>query len=150
MAETGFVEGQNIAIDFRWAHGDYDRLPGLTSDSIKQNPAGLVGVGGDDSALVAAKATNTIPVVFGMGGDPVKRGIVDNFNHPGGNITGYTLWTSEMESKRLGLLRELLPGVALIGVLVNPRFYPTMQELDDLENCGQISQSAAVRGASGR
>jgi len=133
LAETGFVEGQNVAIDFRWARGDYDRLPALTADLVKQKVAVLVGVGGDVSALVAAKATTAIPTVFGMGGDPVKAGIVANFNRPGGNVTGFTLWTNEMESKRLGLLRELLPGVAQIGVLINPHFPAAAQELEDLE-----------------
>jgi putative ABC transport system substrate-binding protein len=93
----------------------------------------VVGVGGDVSAAAATKATKTIPVVFGMGGDPVKAGMVASFNRPGGNVTGYTVWTSEMESKRLGLLRELVPGVPLIGILVNPQFPPTVQELEDLE-----------------
>ena len=93
----------------------------------------LVGVGGDVSAVVATKATRTIPVVFGMGGDPVKAGLVASFNRPGGNVTGYTVLTSEMESKRLGLMRELVPGVSLIGILVNPKFPPTVQELADLE-----------------
>jgi putative tryptophan/tyrosine transport system substrate-binding protein len=133
LAETGFVEGQNIAIEFRWADGDYDRLPALADDLVNRRVAVLVAVGGDVSAVVASKATKTIPVVFGMGGDPVKAGMVASFNRPGGNVTGYTLWTSEMESKRLGLLRELAPGVPLIGILVNPRFPPTVQELDDLE-----------------
>jgi putative tryptophan/tyrosine transport system substrate-binding protein len=133
LAETGFVEGQNIAIEFRWALGDYDRLPALAADLVSHRVAVLVAVGGDVSAVVASKATKTIPVVFGMGGDPVKAGMVASFNRPGGNVTGYTLWTSEMESKRLGLLRELIPGVPLIGILINPRFPPTVQELDDLE-----------------
>jgi putative tryptophan/tyrosine transport system substrate-binding protein len=133
LADTGFVDGQNVAIEFRWAYGDYDRLPALAADLIKQKIAVLVGVGGDVSALVAAKATKTIPVVFGMGGDPVKAGMVSSFNRPGGNVTGYTIWTNEMESKRLGLIRELVPGVAVIGVLVNPRFPPTEQESKDLE-----------------
>ena len=133
LAETGFVEGQNIAIEFRWADGDYDRLPALAADLVNRRVAVLVAVGGDVSAVVASKATKTIPVVFGMGGDPVKAGMVASFNRPGGNVTGYTLWTSEMESKRLGLLRELIPGVPLIGILINPRFPPTVQELDDLE-----------------
>src|ERR1700761_100581 len=124
LAATGFVDGNNIAIDFRWANGDYDRLPALAADLVKHKVAVLVGVGGDVSAIVAAKATTTIPVVFGMGSDPVKAGIVANFNRPGGNVTGFTLWTSEMESKRLGLLRELVPGVARIGVLINPPFPP--------------------------
>ena len=133
LAETGFVGGQNIAIEFRWADGDYDRLPALAADLVNRRVAVLVAVGGDVSAVVASKATKTIPVVFGMGGDPVKAGMVASFNRPGGNVTGYTLWTSEMESKRLGLLRELVPGTPLIGILINPRFPPTVQELDDLE-----------------
>jgi len=133
LAEEGFVERQNIAIEFRWADGDYDRLPALAADLVNRRVAVLVAVGGDVSAVVASKATKTIPVVFGMGGDPVKAGMVASFNRPGGNVTGYTLWTSEMESKRLGLLRELVPGTPLIGILINPRFPPTVQELDDLE-----------------
>jgi putative ABC transport system substrate-binding protein len=137
MAESGFVDGQNVTIEFRWANGDYDRLPALVADLVNRKVAVLVGVGGDVSAIAAAKATTTIPVVFGMGGDPVKTGIVASFNRPGGNVTGYTIWTNEMESKRLGLLRELVPAIAVIGVLVNPRFPPTAQELDDLESAAK-------------
>jgi putative tryptophan/tyrosine transport system substrate-binding protein len=133
LADAGFIEGQTVKIEYRWANGDYDKLPALAADLVNRKVAVLVGVGGDVSAVVAAKATKTIPVVFGMGGDPVKAGLVVSFSRPGGNVTGYTLWTSEMESKRLGLLRELVPGVSLIGVLVNPRFPPTEQELLDLE-----------------
>jgi putative tryptophan/tyrosine transport system substrate-binding protein len=88
---------------------------------------------GDASAVVATKATKTIPVVFGMGSDPVKAGLVASFNRPGGNVTGYTLWTNQMESKRLGLLRELVPGVPLIGILVNPRSPLAEQDLQELE-----------------
>src|SRR5207302_772561 len=83
---------------------------------------------GDPSAIAAKRATSTIPIVFGMGGDPIKAGLVDSFNRPGANLTGYTLWTNEMESKRVGLLRELVPGVALIGVLLNPKFAPAAQQ----------------------
>ena len=133
LADSGFVEGQNVAIEFRWAYGDYDRSPALAADLVRRGVAVLVGVGGDVSAVAATKATKTIPVIFGMGGDPVKAGMVTSFNHPGGNATGYTVWTSEMESKRLGLLRELVPGVPLIGILVNPQFPATVQELEDLE-----------------
>jgi putative ABC transport system substrate-binding protein len=133
LAENGFVEGQTVAIEFRWAHGDYDRLPTLAAELVSRKVAVLVGVGGDVSAIVATKATRTIPVVFGMGGDPVKTGLVASFNRPGGNVTGYTLRTSEMESKRLGLMRDLVPVVSLIGILVNPQFPPTVQELADLE-----------------
>jgi putative ABC transport system substrate-binding protein len=133
LAESGFVEGQTVAIEFRWADGDYDRLPALAADLVSRKVAVLVGVGGDVSAVVATKATRTIPVVFGMGGDPVKAGLVASFNRPGGNVTGYTVLTSEMESKRLGLMRELVPGVSLIGILVNPQLPATVQELADLE-----------------
>lgn len=133
LVETGFVEGQSVAIEYRWAHGDYDRLPALATDLIGRGVAVLVAVGGDVSAVTAKQATATIPVVFGMGGDPVKAGLVASFNRPGGNVTGFTLWTNEMESKRLGLLRELVPGVPLIGILVNSRFPPAAQAIDDLE-----------------
>jgi putative tryptophan/tyrosine transport system substrate-binding protein len=149
LTEMGFVEGQTVAIDFRWAHGDYDRLPSLAADLVSRKVAVLVGVGGDVSAVAATKATETIPVVFGMGGDPVKAGMVASFNRPGGNATGYTLWTSEMESKRLGLLRELVAGVRLIGVLVNPQFPPTEQELQDLEPAAKaVSQLLFVARAN--
>jgi putative ABC transport system substrate-binding protein len=148
LAETGFVEGQTVAIEFRWAHGDYNRLPALAADLASRKVTVLVGVGGDVSAVAATKATKTIPVVFGMGGDPVKAGIVASFNRPGGNATGYTLWTSEMESKRLGLLRELVPGVRLAGVLVNPQFPPTERELEDLEPAAKaVSQQLFVARA---
>jgi len=149
LAETGFVEGKNIAIDFRWADGDYDRLPALTADLVSHKVAVLVGVGGDVSALAAAKATTTIPVVFGMGSDPLKAGIVASFNRPGGNVTGFTLWTSEMESKRLGSLRELVPGVARIGVLINPRFPPAVQEAEELQaDAKSVAQQLFVVGAN--
>src|ERR1700746_3659773 len=133
LADEGFIEGQTVKIEYRWANGDYDKLPALAADLGDHNVAVLLAVGGEVSAAVAAKATKTIPVVFGVGSDPVKAGLVASFSRPGGNVTGFTLWTNEMESKRLGLLRELVPGVALIGVLVNPSFPPTEQELLDLE-----------------
>src|SRR5271169_568542 len=133
LAEAGFFDGQNLKIEFRWAQGDYDLLPALAADLVGRGVSVLVGVGGDVSAITATRATATIPVVFGMGGDPVKAGLVASFNRPGGNVTGFTLWTNEMESKRLGLLRELVPAVQLIGVLVNPKFPPSVQQLGDLD-----------------
>jgi putative ABC transport system substrate-binding protein len=149
LAETGFVEGQTVTIEFRWAHGDYDRVPALAADLVSRKIAVLVGVGGDVSALAAKKATATIPVVFGMGDDPVKAGLVASFNRPDGNVTGFTLWTSEMESKRLGLLREMVPAVQLIGVLVNPKFPPSSHELSDLELAAKgIGQRLFVASAN--
>jgi putative tryptophan/tyrosine transport system substrate-binding protein len=149
LADAGFIEGQTVKIEYRWANGDYDKLPALAADLVNRKVAVLVGVGGDVSAAVAAKATKTIPVVFGMGSDPVKAGLVASFNRPGGNVTGFTLWTNEMESKRLGLLRELVPGVPLIGILVNPRFPPTEQELLDLEPAAKaVNQQLFVARAN--
>ena len=132
LGETGFVEGQTIIIEYRWARGDYDRLPALAADLVGRGVVLLVALGGDTSPLAAKKAAVTIPVVFGMGGDPVKAGIVASFNRPGGNFTGFTVWTNEMEVKRLSLVRELVPGVPLVGILANPRFPPTARELEDL------------------
>jgi putative tryptophan/tyrosine transport system substrate-binding protein len=149
LAETGFVEGQTVTIEFRWANGDYDRLPALAADLVSRKVAVLVGVGGDVSALAAKKATATIPVVFGMGADPVKAGLVASFNRPGGNATGFTLLTSEMESKRLGLLREIVPAVQLIGILVNPKFPSSSQELNDIELAAKgIGQRLFVASAN--
>ena len=149
LAETGFVEGQTVTIEFRWANGDYDRLPALAADLVSRKVAVLVGVGGDVSALAAKKATATIPVVFGMGADPVKAGLVASFNRPSGNATGFTLLTSEMESKRLGLLREIVPAVQLIGILVNPKTPSSSQELNDLELAAKgIGQRLFVASAN--
>ena len=132
LADTGFIEGQTVKIEYRWANGDYDKLPALAADLVSQKVAVLVGVGGDVSAAAAAQATKTIPVVCGMGGDPVKAGLVASFRRPGSNVTGFTLWTTEIGSKQLGLLRQLAPGVPLIGILVNPPVPASEQELQDL------------------
>jgi ABC-type uncharacterized transport system substrate-binding protein len=149
LANEGFIEGQTIKIEYRWANGDYDKLPALAADLVDHNVAVLVAVGGDVSAAVAAKATKTIPVVFGIGSDPVKAGLVASFSRPGGNVTGFTLWTIEMESNRLALLRELVPGVPLIGVLVNPRFPPAEQGLLNLEPAAKaVNQKLFVARAN--
>jgi putative ABC transport system substrate-binding protein len=108
LREQGFVEGKNFAIEFRWARGDYERLPTLAAELVALRVDVLAAVGGDHSAAAAKQATSTIPVVFGVGGDPIKSGLVDSFSHPGGNLTGYTLLTSQMETKRVGLLHELV------------------------------------------
>jgi putative ABC transport system substrate-binding protein len=120
LKESGFVEGQNVAIEFRWAEGQYDRLPAMAADLVSRKVSVITAVGGDPSPLAAKQATSTIPIVFGMGSDPVSAGLVESFSRPGGNVTGVTLLTNLMEPKRLGLLRDLVPGVSLIGVLLNP------------------------------
>jgi putative ABC transport system substrate-binding protein len=149
LGETGFAEGQNVAIEFRWANGQYDRLPALAADLVSHRVTVLVGVGGDVSAVAAKRATAMIPVVFGMGSDPIKAGLIESLNRPGGNATGFTLLTNEMEPKRLGLLRDLVPQASVFGVLVNPKFPPAIHELKDLEEAARtIRQKLFVANAS--
>jgi putative ABC transport system substrate-binding protein len=149
LRETSFIEGQNISVEYRWALGQYDRLPALASDLVRRGVTVLVGVGGDVSAIAAKQATSTIPIVFGMGGDPIKAGLVNSFNRPGGNATGFTLLTNEMEPKRVGLLHELVPGIPLIGALLNPNFPPAVRQLQDIEEATRtINQKLFVAKAS--
>src|SRR5262249_38931654 len=110
LAEGGYAEGQNLVIEFRWARGQYDLLPAMAAELVGRPVAVLTTAGGEPSALAARRATSTIPIVFGVGGDPVSVGLVESFSRPGGNATGVTLLTNLMEPKRLGLLRELVPG----------------------------------------
>ena len=133
LAEAGFIEGQTIAIEFRWAQGDYSRLPVLARELVSRKTGVLVAVGGDASAIAAKQATSIMPIVFGIGGDPVTAGLVERFNRPGGNATGFTLLTAEMDAKRLSLLQELMPSVPLVGALLNPSFPTAMRQLKELE-----------------
>jgi putative ABC transport system substrate-binding protein len=137
LKEDGFVEGQNVAIEFRWAHGQYDRLPAMAADLVSRRVDVLTAIGGDPSPRAAKRATSTIPIVFGMGGDPVSDGLVESFNRPGGNVTGVTLMTNLMEPKRFGLLRDLVPGVPLVGVLLNPSFAPSARQLQQIEEAAR-------------
>jgi ABC-type uncharacterized transport system substrate-binding protein len=148
LRETGYLEGETISVEYRWADGDYDRLPGFASDLLGRNVLVLVAVGGDPSAVAAKQATSSVPIVFGMGGDPVKAGLVASFNRPGGNATGFTLLTNQMEPKRVGLLHELVPSVSLLGALINPSFPPAARQLEDIENATRsINQSLFVARA---
>jgi len=137
LAEAGFIEGQTIAIEFRWAQGDYSRLPVLAGELVSRKTGVLVAVGGDASAIAAKQATSIMPIVFGMGGDPVTAGLVESFKHPGGNATGFTLLTNEMDAKRLSLLQELMPSVPLVGALLNPNFPTAMRQLKELEEAAR-------------
>ena len=120
LKQAGYVDGQNIAIEFRWADGHYDRLPALAMDLVRERVAVIAALGGQASALAAKAATSTIPVVFDTGEDPVKIGLVASFSKPGGNVTGINILTNEIEAKRLGLLHELIPTALTIAVIGHP------------------------------
>jgi putative ABC transport system substrate-binding protein len=121
LGETGFVEGRNVMVEFRFAYNDNARLPELVADLVRRRVAVIVTLGSTPAALAAKAATTSIPVVFSVGTDPVEFGLVASFNHPGGNVTGISSMNSELAAKRLGLLLELLPNVQRFAVLVNPR-----------------------------
>jgi putative tryptophan/tyrosine transport system substrate-binding protein len=120
LSETGYVEGQSVVIEYRWAEDQYNRLPELTADLIRHHVNVIVTMFTTSAALAAKATTTTIPIVFSIGDDPVKHGLVASLSRPGGNATGINFFSSEVTAKRLGLLRELLPKATRIGVLVNP------------------------------
>lgn len=120
LREAGFVEGQNLAIAFRWAEGHYDRLPALAAELVGLRVALLFAAGGPPSALAAKAATSTIPVVFSAASDPVRLGLVASLSRPGGNITGMSTLTTHLGPKGVELLKELVPKAAVMAYLVNP------------------------------
>ena len=127
LSANGFIEGQNVTIEYRWARGQYDRLPTLAAELASSHLSVLVATGGEPSLLAAKQAAPSTPIVFTTGGDPVKSGMVQSLSHPGGNMTGISLLTTAPEAKRLGLLGELLPSATTLGVLIDPNY----QQADD-------------------
>src|SRR5262249_9782144 len=136
LKQVGYVEGENLAVEYRWANGVHDRLPALAAELSQRGVAAIVAAGNE--ALIATKATtSTIPVVFALGDDPVRLGFVDRLNRPGGNITGVTFETTELAAKRVELLRELKPDIAMIGYLMNPNSVGSDVELKEVQRAAQ-------------
>jgi putative tryptophan/tyrosine transport system substrate-binding protein len=138
LGEAGYVEGRNVAIEYRWAGGQYDRLPALAADLVRRQAAVIVAGGGAVTARAARAATATIPIVFSMGDDPVKLGFVKNLNLPGGNLTGVSLLTTGLEAKRLEVLHEAVPGASVIGLLVNSNFPDVETQLKDVLTAARV------------
>ena len=132
LKEAGYVDGQNVAIEYRWAENQADRLPVLAADLVRRRVAVIVAPGGA-AARAAKAATTTIPIVFEVGVDPVALGLVASLNRPGGNATGFAGLTAEMAPKRLQLLLELIPNAALLGVLADPAAPATQSAITDLQ-----------------
>src|SRR6476646_7085240 len=149
LADLGYTEeGRNVAIEFRWADGKFERLPAVLADLI-QRRAAVIAVGGVTSGLAAKSATTTIPIVFLAADDPVKFGLVTSLSRPGGNATGLNLLTSELTTKRLELIRDLVPTASVVAVLVNPRSPESEPQSRDIERAaGAVGQQIRILNAS--
>ena len=136
LAEAGYVEGENVAIEYRWAEGRYDQLPELASELVRRQVAVIVAAGGNQSARAAKAATTTVPIVF-YSGDPVAEGLVSSLNRPGGNMTGMSTFAPALGGKRVDLLRELLPSASALAMLINPNYAPAAAEAAETENAAR-------------
>ena len=149
LNETGYVEGRNVTIEYRWAEGKYDRLPVLAADLVRRMVSVIVATGGTPSALAVKSATKTIPVVFTVGADPVSLGLVESLNRPAGNMTGVNLLVSTLGAKRLGLMRDLVPTARLMAMLVNPdNVLAKLQQVDIQQAAVAINQDLRILTAS--
>ena len=137
LKETGYVEGQNVAVEYRWAENQYDRLPALAADLVRRRVA-VIMARGTPATLAAKAATTTIPIVFNSGGDPVAMGLVASLNRPGTNLTGIANLAGELAPKRLQLLRQLLPNATLFGVLADPAFPVTQSTIAELQAAARM------------
>ena len=145
LQDAGFVEGRNVAVEYRWAEGRYDRLPELAADLVQRQVAVIVTSGGDNPSLAAKAATTTIPIVFITGNDPVRSGLVASLARPGGNATGVNIFTSELAEKRFGLLNDAIPAAASFAVLANPNATPGMADLREVEAAGRrVGKDVAI------
>jgi putative ABC transport system substrate-binding protein len=149
LREGGYSEGQNVGIEYRWAEGQYDRLPELAVDLVRRKVALIASTGGIGAAIAAKQATSTIPIVFTVGDDPIKHGLVASFSRPGGNVTGIYTFISAIEAKRFGLLRETVPTTGSIAVLLNPSYLGFDVQLKDLQEAARaVGQQIGVFNAS--
>ena len=133
LKELGFVEGQNLALEYRFAEGQFERFPAFASDLVNRR-ASVIAASSTQAALAAKQATATIPIVFSVGADPVEVGLVSSLSHPGGNVTGVYQFTAGLESKRLGLLHEMVPKAQVIGVLLNSNYAAAESQLRDVQD----------------
>ncbi len=140
LQEMGFVEGKNVGLEFRWAEGQYDRLPALAADLVHRRVNVIITMGGGPPIRAARNATSTIPIVFHLGADPVELGLVASLNRPGGNITGITLMTNSLEPKRLELLHKMVPDAKSIGVLVNPANQSNAIQVRQVQEMARVAQ----------
>jgi putative ABC transport system substrate-binding protein len=149
LGETGYIEGQNVRIEDRWAEGEPDRFPALAADLVRRQVAVIVANGGTSSALAAKAATATIPILFTIGDDPIKFGLVASLNRPGGNATGFYGISTELEGKRLELLSRIVPGAETIWALVNPQNPSAATQVKDLQNAaGTLGRQVHVLHAA--
>ena len=149
LNEAGYADGKNIAIEYRWARGEYDRLPELAADLVRRQVAVIAAVGGTTTALTAKAATAMVPIVFAIGADPVEAGLVASLNRPDSNLTGMSIFSNVLNAKRQELMRELVPTAALVAMLVNPTGATTQSELRDVQAAAdKIGQQVRVFNAS--
>jgi putative ABC transport system substrate-binding protein len=137
LNDTGFVEGQNVAIEYRWARGEYDRLPALAAELVQRRVRVILAGGGEVGALAVKAATSTIPILIITSSDPVKSGLIASFNRPGGNITGLMTATSILEAKKFGLLCEMVPNARVVAMIVNPDYPPHDADAVEVQSAAQ-------------
>jgi putative ABC transport system substrate-binding protein len=137
LGEAGYFEGRNVTIEYRWAEGHYDQLPELAAELVRRQVAVIAATGGEPSPLAANSATASIPIVFTLGGDPVETGLVGSLARPGGNLTGTTIMAVEMGPKRLDFIRQLVPNITAIAMLINPNFPTALAEARGVQDAAR-------------